>query len=207
MYESISTGESKMHTYEDNCPTGQSKQEDNSMELKEMQEKLAQSEQELAQAKEYASKIEAEKKVLEEKAAADAKCAAELAAGQRAEKIKVFVSELVKDGKVLPKHTATISAVIESMDDSKTVMFTVDGKEEQKGVRSMFESMLSELPKIVDFTEKSGSEGKAEFVAEENGAFSVESQELDFKAKEYMKKNEGVTYKEALIAVSKKEEN
>lgn len=173
---------------------------------KELQEKLAQTEKDLAQAKEYAAKIEGEKKVLEEKATAESLRVKELADSQRTEQIKNFVEQLGKEGKVLPKHSAIVTAVLESVDDSKVVKFTVDGKEEEKSVKAMFEAMLSDMPKLVDFTEKSKADGKDEFVPSSDPmAGSAESQILDHKAKLYMQEHKECEYKDAVIAVSKSE--
>jgi hypothetical protein len=177
-------------------------------EALDLKAKLAKAEQD---AKDFQAKVtglEGELKVTKEAATAAETRASQLADGQRKAGIAQFVEARKAEGKLLPAHEQAVIAVFESIDDAKTVEFALaDGKKEQKTVRSMFEEMLASMPKLVEFKEKTG-EAKPEdtkFQAQDEAIHGpAERQELHFKAGEYLKAHPEVTYRDALIEVSKK---
>jgi hypothetical protein len=178
-------------------------QEGNSMSLTPEEIKKLQEENE--QLKTFAAKAEQEKKDAEVKAEAEAQKARELADGQRKAEIKVFVEKASAEGKVLPKHVVVVTAIAENLDAGKMVKFTAaDGKEKEESVLSRFFSFIGELPKLVEFNEKTEDSTTnngdifatfAEKPAEEAG--DVKGQKLHHATLHYMSKDEKLDYDHA----------
>jgi hypothetical protein len=176
-------------------------------EIKKLLDQLAASEKAAQEAKDYAAKLDAEKKDLEVKVTEADQKMRELADGQRKEEIKNFVTKASTEGKILPKHVAAVTSILEGIEVSKTVKFTADGKEQEVSVNKLFCDFINELPKLVEFKEKTeevelpGADLK-EFVAKPELG-DEKAQKLDFLIKAHCKKNEGMDYATAYSAVAK----
>ncbi len=181
----------------------------------ELRDKATKAEKDAADAKTFAAKLEQEKKDLQAKIDEDNRKARELADSQRKEGIRLFVEAQVKAGHILPKHTVLVTSVMESLDNSAELKFkAADGKEEVLSPLKAFERLVADMPELVKLGQKTTEGEKApetkEFEAKPEAEAGTEaSQKLDFAAREYMKEHKDVTYRDALVIVSrqgKKEE-
>jgi len=124
---------------------------------------------------------------------------------KRQEDILVFVDSSIKEGKLLPKEKDQVIALMSSIDDTKVVKFSTDGKEVEMGARKLFETIVNGMAKRVDFSEKTGDvEGETGQTNKKDEA-TDRSQKLYGLAKKYESdhEKEKVTFREAVRIVSK----
>lgn len=192
------------------------------MELKEAMDRLAVVE---AENKRFKSEIEAssaETKKLTENLASATKTLSEKEKEKKAVDIKSFTDEMVKEGKVLTAQVASVTSVLEALDDTTKgiKMLSQDGKtEEQVSPFEAHKRYIRSLPKILDFKEKTETmtDDKTKKTDEEllkefkegpvETKGSVESQKLHFLTENYMKSHDKMSYEDALIAVSREHED
>lgn len=102
-----------------------------------------------------------------------------------------FAEGLVKDGKLLPAQKDAAVALLDFASSQEGVIEFGEGDAKQSGAAAdTLRKFLEGQPKIVEFGEVAGGSGKTDAGAEELIA-------------DYMEKNDGITYKQAYLAVSK----
>jgi len=73
------------------------------------------------------------------------------------------VDELIAAGKVLPAHKDQVTDFMASLQDADTVVEFGEGdKAEKFSQRAFFEKFLNDLPRAVDFSERSKDTGNAD---------------------------------------------
>jgi len=173
--------------------TDLTKEEGQMDELKKLQDEVAAKDKLIAeQQAQLKTFTDAAEKAAADKLVADAE--------SRKQEIKTFIDAQKKEGRVIPAHESMIQAIMESLDDAKTVKFAdAEGKEQEIGVRKHFENFIAALPKIVDFsTNTVEGEKVEEFAAKpEEAAGDVNGQKLHFFANGLMKKNDKMSYADA----------
>lgn len=114
-----------------------------------------------------------------------------------------FVEGLVKEGKLLPKDQAAITAVLASLDAQTTVSFAEGENTIEKPVAQTLRDFLSAQPQLVDFAEHSADKNHvdvASFAAPANTSVSTSRMELHKKIEAHAKAN-NMSYADAAIAV------
>lgn len=156
------------------------------------------------QSEEAKAKIEALEKEKAEKEAELIK----VREAKEAETLEAFVSQLVTEGKVLPKHKEGVKAIFKVLKSAGMVKF----EQKDTPVEEIFTGMLKSMPNLVKFEEISKSIDKTKVdtdvnrlksKTEEDLEVSEESITLSQKAEEYAKEH-NVSFEDALIAVSEK---
>jgi hypothetical protein len=121
---------------------------------------------------------------------------------QRAEKIAAFVSYQKEVGKVLPAFEKQLVALLETTNDEKVYSYTVEEKTIELSQFELVESIIESLPKLVEFAEISES---GEFVVDRL-PYTNAGDEVDRRAKLYIKHGKASKYSEALDLVLKDDE-
>ena len=112
---------------------------------------------------------------------------------QRKKEIKEFCEAYVKDGKVIPAWMKMgLQEFMESLDGEEAIEFA-EGKKESR--LEWFKKFLEELPKVVEFKEVA--------TRDQDTGDGDDKEKREKAISNYMEKNQGVTYKEAVLAVSK----
>jgi len=78
-----------------------------------------------------------------------------LKVARRDEGITNFIAQMKREGKVLPKDEEKTFALLKSADESKTISFTENGKEEKLSQREMIEKSITDTKPQVSFGEYS----------------------------------------------------
>ena len=150
-------------------------------EFKDLQEQIAKLKEE---------KAETEKELNERKSQ------------QRAEKISAFVSHQKEVGRVLPAFEKQLIALLETTNDNKVYSYTADEKTIELSQFELVESIIESLPKLVEFAEISES---GEFVVDRL-PYTNAGDEVDRRAKLYIKHGKASKYSDALDLVLKDDE-
>lgn len=184
-------GENSYKVYE-------TKQEDKNMaELEELKTKLAAltADKEALEAKN--KELDTEKtKLAADKAEAETKLS-QRDAEVKAEKIKAFLSDQKKAGRVLPAFEKELEALLLGASDTKAFSYSHEGKTVELSQRETIERLVGALPKLIEFNELGGN-GDAEIDKKDYTNAGVE---VDRRAKLYLKKQKAKTYEEAVKAV------
>jgi hypothetical protein len=117
-----------------------------------------------------------------------------------------FCEGLVNDGKLLPRQKAsTVELLLALPANSDPVSFSEGDKQVSKPAGEVLRTFLSELPKQVDFSEKSRGEGgavaAASFSAPPGSVIDAAGIELHNRAVAYQQSHQGVGYLDAVKAV------
>ena len=128
------------------------------------------------------------------------------------DRVENFLKDLKTSGKLLPAFEVEAKTLLLSLkEEDKLGKFskTEEGKttEVELSQFEAFQSLLTKLPKLVGFKETSpAGEGEKENVEGEikvgDDTFKLDDVELEKEVKKYMKENEGVSYEDAVVAVS-----
>ena len=121
---------------------------------------------------------------------------------QRAEKISAFISHQKEVGRVLPAFEKQLQALLETTNDNKVYSYTVDEKTIEMSQFDLVESIVESLPKLIEFAEISES---GEFVVDRL-PYTNAGDEVDRRAKLYIKHGKASKYSEALDLVLKDDE-
>ena len=121
---------------------------------------------------------------------------------QRAEKISTFVSHQKEVGRILPSFETQLRALLETTNDNKVYSYTLDEKTIELSQFELVESIIESLPKLVEFAEISES---GEFVVDRL-PYTNAGDEVDRRAKLYIKHGKASKYSEALDLVLKDDE-
>jgi len=140
-------------------------------------------------------------KLKEEKALAD-KELNERKSQQRAEKISAFISHQKEVGRVLPAFEKQLTALLETTNDDKVYSYTAEEKTIEMSQFELVESIIESLPKLIEFAEISES---GEFVVDRL-PYTSAGDEVDRRAKLYIKHGKASQYSEALKLVLKDDE-
>ena len=116
---------------------------------------------------------------------------------QRAEKISTFVSHQKEVGRILPSFETQLRALLETTNDNKVYSYTLDEKTIELSQFELVESIIESLPKLVEFAEISES---GEFIVDRL-PYTNAGDEVDRRAKLYMKHGKASQYSEALRLV------
>lgn len=198
-------------------------------ELNKLKEDIKTKDSEIAKMKDQkeVERLTAEKKVLEEKVAELDERVTEFKKieqkakdGEAAEKelktlkdknrksdIDGSIAAWTKEGKILPKQAPVLTALMESLDETKVVKFKVtdgdDEKEKESSPMQLVKDIFKDASIVVDFKEVStdGEGDKPSDEIKDAEGREVDGVELDRKAKKFMAENKGVSYAEALIEV------
>ena len=120
-----------------------------------------------------------------------------------------FAEQLGKDGRILPRHTATVVALLAALPADTQVEFaeSADADGEDMPAADALQKLLGELPKQVDYAERAGADrkapgkGTAEFTSAEGAPVSEERMVLHRKVLDFAEKH-NVGYDEALTKVA-----
>jgi len=110
---------------------------------------------------------------------------------QKSKEIKGFIDEQKKEGHILPANESMIQTIMENADESSKIKFSVNGKEEEKSLFESIKSLISSLPNIVKFAEKSqegANQSKEEFKFDSELGDENE-QKIHFFSMQYIKEN------------------
>ena len=140
-------------------------------------------------------------KLKEEKAKTD-KELNERKSQQRAEKISAFISHQKEVGRILPAFENQLKALLETTNDNKVYSYTVEEKTIELSQFELVESIIESLPKLVEFAEISES---GEFIVDRL-PYDNAGDEVDRRAKLYIKHGKASQYSEALDLVLKDDE-
>tara|TARA_R110001599_G_scaffold109651_1_gene273346 strand:- start:20 stop:844 length:825 start_codon:yes stop_codon:yes gene_type:complete len=121
---------------------------------------------------------------------------------QRAEKISTFVSHQKEVGRILPSFETQLRALLETTNDNKVYSYTLDEKVIELSQFELVESIIESLPKLVEFAEISES---GEFIVDRL-PYTSAGDEVDRRAKLYIKHGKASQYSEALELVLKDDE-
>jgi hypothetical protein len=121
---------------------------------------------------------------------------------QRAEKISTFVSHQKEVGRILPSFETQLRALLETTNDNKVYSYTIDEKTIELSQFELVESIIESLPKLVEFAEISES---GEFIVDRL-PYDNAGDEVDRRAKLYIKHGKASKYSEALDLVLKDDE-
>lgn len=114
-----------------------------------------------------------------------------------------FAEQLAKDGKLLPREKGPIVELLLALSDDTTVEFAEGDDQVKKPAVETLRSFLKDLPKRLDFSEKSKSEeeeGAVEFAAPAGMTVDTQALELHARASAYQREH-NVSYVEAVRAV------
>lgn len=116
-----------------------------------------------------------------------------------------FAEQLVKDGKILPRQKAAIVELLLALPAGTTIEFAEGDDQVTKPALDTLRAFLEELPKRLDFSEKSPSEGEEEgavsFAAPAGMTVDAHGLELHARASAYQRQHK-VSYIDAVRAVS-----
>lgn len=146
------------------------------------------------QLKEFAAKVE---QLGKEKAELESKIAEEKQVAYQKE-VDVFVEKMIADGKILPSQKPAIMALVSEAGNEKTFAYA-EGSEKKEVRGNNFELLkqfMDNQPKIIDFSQQSQH-------AEVDKTEKTDDEQLHEKAIAYQKDHKDVTYREALMIVSK----
>ena len=121
---------------------------------------------------------------------------------QRAEKISTFVAHQKEVGRILPSFETQLRALLETTNDNKVYSYTLDEKVIELSQFELVESIIESLPKLVEFAEISES---GEFIVDRL-PYTSAGDEVDRRAKLYIKHGKASQYSEALELVLKDDE-
>lgn len=170
---------------------GQSMEE----KVKELEDQLKEKERLLA---EYAEREKAKAEEIELLKQTVAKLEQE----RRHREFESFSEELIREGKIAPKWKDKVIEFMEAL----SAVGEFEFKEGKKQAVLEFQEWLKGLPKIVEFEEVAKKDKVAEqkeVKFDSDGKVDEERMELHRRALEYMEKNKGVTYKQAMEIIIK----
>ena len=125
---------------------------------------------------------------------------AEREAEVKASTITALIVKQKKEGKLVPAMESAAIALLTSIDETKTLEFTTDGKKEEITQFDLAVKFFEAIPKMISLGEKADIGEKVEaFVGGESGGDAGE--EVDKRVKAYMAKHDDVKYDDALIKV------
>jgi hypothetical protein len=148
----------------------------------------------------------AQKKLAADQAAlkAEQQRIADSQATQRRDEATSFADGLIKEGRLLPKDKASTVELLLALPATTPLKFSEGDTTVEKTADALLRSLLSTLPKRIDFAEKSAAEHaehSAEFAAP--AGFAVNSERMDTfsKAKAYQAQHPTVSWVDAVRAV------
>lgn len=157
------------------------------LEVKEMED--------LNKAKEKIIELENQIKDLTADKESKEKAFAEIKQKEKALSIKTFIDEQKKEGKIIPAIEKEIESLLMSANDEKVYKYSQDGKDIELTQSETLKRIVSNLPKIIEFSEMSKSaEGMTD------GSYKSAGEEIDRLAKSYSEKNK-ISYSEAVKAI------
>lgn len=177
--------------------------------MEKLKEEMERMKQEMDNLKSERENLKQEKEALEakysdiEKAKKEAEAKlAEQRAKVKAERIKNFIAEQKKAGKVLPKFEKELEALLKSATDQKAYTYQDDDKKEVNlSQLDLVERIVVSLPKMVEFAEI-GKDEEIDLLGDYNHDPGVE---VDRRAKLYLDKEKAKTYEEAVEMVLNKD--
>lgn len=163
------------------------------------------------------TKLEADVKVFQDQAVKGKKAEDDLKKFKEDKKAS-FISNAIdgwkESGQVLPAEEPGIKSLMETLSDDEVITCTVaDGdsgtKEVKKSALQMFKDSVDNRNKKVDFKEISGQDindlpgvQKLQIKDSEGKVMPVDGEDIDVKARKYMKDNPTCSYEEAIYTVS-----
>jgi hypothetical protein len=166
---------------------------------KELQDKLAKAEADLAAANEAKARAEAEAAQAKKNAEAADQKAASFAEAARADRKAGFVSfaeAQVQAGHLLPKNQAMCVAALEVLADAQPVEFSEGDTTTKVSPAQWLQNLISSGPQVVSFGEFGGQAMRTV-----TGAKGKSDAEIDKAAQDYARQNK-VSYADALTAVT-----
>ncbi|KAF1041337.1 MAG: hypothetical protein GAK35_03391 [Herbaspirillum frisingense] len=153
-------------------------------------------------AEQQQAELDAQKKILDER---EAKLRVDEAALNRT-KVADFAEALVTDGKLLPGQKQSVIEILSQLETANLVADFAAGDENHgKTGAELFKGLLIAMPKLVEYERitKPGQQagGVTDFAAPVGATVDQEGLETVTKANEYMTKNPGVTFIEAVAYV------
>lgn len=126
----------------------------------------------------------------------------------RTKEIDAIITNGEKEGKILPAHRAYIRSMLESASTETVVKFKEGGKDIEVSQWDATKKYIETLPNLVTFGELAPDGGFKEFKKEikvGDDTLPLDGADVNDAAEKYAKDN-NVTYSEALLEVSRKEE-
>lgn len=118
-----------------------------------------------------------------------------------------FIGDLVKQGRLLPAQKGDVLAFMDAIGEASTLAFGEGAQRRDQSPREWFRSFVAGLPKQVAFGEHAPAkdlDGKApRFPVPAGTVVDPERAELHAKALQYQEAHQGVTYIQAVMAISK----
>ena len=137
-------------------------------------------------------------------AAREARLAEREAQTRRADAV-AFAETLVREGKLLPRQQAPVVELLMVLPAATTVSFAEGDGQVSKPALDVLRGLLAELPKQIDFSEKSAADtapATADFSAPPGVQVDPVRMELHSKALAYQREHAGTDYLAAVLAVS-----
>lgn len=115
-----------------------------------------------------------------------------------------FAEQLVKDGKVLPRHQAPVVELLLALPADTSIAFAEGSQQIEKPAAQALREFLSELTPRIDYREKSGVESapaSIAFAAPDNAVIDAGRADLYQRAKSYQTQHPGTGWIDAVRAV------
>lgn len=120
--------------------------------------------------------------------------------------IAAFAESLVVEGKLLPRQKAVVVALLAGEGNGAEVEFAEGDQTVKKSRLDAWREFLGELPKVIDFAEKSAGQMPGDdvsFASPDNALVHPEKLETHRRALAYQAQNPNTSYLDAVAAVSR----
>ena len=109
------------------------------------------------------------------------------------QEIVSYMEDLTNEGKITPAYSDEVKALLSTATDEKVYKFSQDNEDKELSQYELVKKIFSSMPKVVEFAELSeNGESIYDVIPYDNA-----SQEVDRRAKAYLKKNKADNYAEA----------
>ena len=109
------------------------------------------------------------------------------------QEIVSYMEDLTNEGKITPAYSDEVKALLSTATDEKVYKFSQDNEDKELSQYELVKKIFSSMPKVVEFAELSeNGESIFDVIPYDNA-----SQEVDRRAKAYLKKNKADNYAEA----------
>ncbi len=109
------------------------------------------------------------------------------------QEIVSYMEDLTNEGKVTPAYSDEVKALLSTATDEKVYKFSQDNEDKELSQYELVKKIFNSMPKIIEFAELSeNGESIFDVIPYDNA-----SQEVDRRAKAYLKKNKADNYAEA----------
>lgn len=167
-----------------------------------MEEKLKELEEQLKEKDRLLAEFQEREKAKAEEIDSLRRKVAELEQERKRKEFESFSEELIRQGKLTPAMKEKVVELMEALSRVGQYEF----KEGKRDATEEFKEWLKGLPKLVEFEELAKKEKVAEakdIRFDSDGRVDEERLELHRRALEYMERNRGVTYKQAMEIIIK----